>query len=60
MLYQGLQYCYYKEDQQEVCRTTLLSLCKAQCQVESHEVHDFLFFCTFNQYLSNSTRSYVK
>ena len=44
MLYQGLQYCYYKEDQQKVCRTTLLSLCKAQCQVESHEVHDFLFF----------------
>ena len=44
MLYQGLQYCYYKEDQQEVCRTTLLSLCKAQCQVKSHEVHDFLFF----------------
>ena len=44
MLYWGLQYCNYNEDQQEVCRTTLLSLCKAQCQVESHEVHDFLFF----------------
>ena len=35
MLYQGLQYYNYNEDQQEVCR------CEAQCRVESHEVHDF-------------------
>ena len=48
MLCRGLQYYNYNEGQQEVCRTTCLSLCEAQWQVESHEVH--YFFSTFHQY----------
>ena len=48
MLYQGLQYFNHNEDQQEVCRTTLLSLWETQCQGQSDEVHDFFFVLPIN------------
>lgn len=37
MLYRGLQ-CL-----QEVCKTTLLSLCETLCRVEDHEAHEVFF-----------------
>ena len=57
MLYQRLQYYNHNEDQQEVCRTTLLSLWEAQCQGESDEVRKFFFVLPIN---NNNTRSYVR
>lgn len=37
MLYRDLQCYYFNEDQDEVCKTTLLSLSETWCQVEGHE-----------------------